>query len=162
MLALQESFDQVVYRHRGVMAPAITVGGTAGGLLALLAGAHPGLALLAAGGALGVGALVHTRSEFRFEAATRRVTGWRRAFRRTEHLELAFADIEGVQVEAIRGGPSAYRIVLQTPAGPVPLVPSHRSDPTVLKDARRIHAWLQAQGVAVPLHVDIPKPHTWP
>lgn len=160
MLALQESPHQLVYRYRGVMAPAIAVGGTASGFFALLAGAAPWLALLAAGCSAGLGAVVYARSEFRFEGSTQRVVGWRKAFRQTDRLELAFTDIQAVQVEALRGSQLAYRLVLQTPAGPVPLVATHRSDPTILKDAQRIHAWLLAQGVVVSLHADVPKPHS--
>lgn len=147
MLALQETPDQLVYRYRGVMAPALAVGGAASGLFALLAGSDPWLALLATGCSAWAARAVYAHSEFRFDGATRRVTGWRTAFRQTQRVELPFSDIQGVRIETVHGGHTAYRVALETPAGLVPLVATYRSDPTIRRDAQRIHAWLQAQGV---------------
>lgn len=112
MLTLQESPAQLGYRYRGVLVPAIAVGGTSSGLLA---GSDPWLALQATGCAVGAGSVAQADP----------------------------SSASSAQPDASLAGARRFagRSVLQAPAGPVPLGANHRSDPTVLKDARRIHAW---------------------
>jgi hypothetical protein len=80
-----------------------------------------------AGAALfGFGAFLTWRADrFIFEPQSRRVN-WIRAIRwREEKGSLPFSDISGVRLEmTARKNSGLWRIVLDTPAGPMPLVPS--------------------------------------
>ena len=94
--------------------------------------------------------VTYEKSELRFDETTRLVTGWRKHFRKTENFRIPLADIQSVTVET--SGSGAYRITLVTATGPVPLTRTYHSDYAVVKDAKRVHDWLNRHAVDVPFN----------
>lgn len=151
--ALSEKEQQLLYVFKGVLTPAMILGGVFLGLLLFIrTDNHTVLPLLAVGFVYWVDKHVFGQSAFRFDGTARVVHGWRTNFRKKAVFEIPFSDIQGLRVETSFGGEMrSHRIALITAAGPTPLTLSYKSGGVVAEDARRIQAWLKTQGVVVPL-----------
>lgn len=150
MLKFLEQQSRIVYYYQSLLSPTIVLGGFVIGLSVLLSSSGQTLwAMCAVCFSIWGASIVYDRSEFAFEASTRQVIGWRKSFRKTEIFKIPFAEISGVIVEAVRGGPTTYRITLSTADGFVPLVRTYQSKVTIIQDGIRIHAWLKRHGVDV-------------
>lgn len=149
MLQFTEDAQQFCLEYRSHVALAITLGGLAVAVLALVAGPQRLGAAVAVGFMAWASAVVYERSRACFDARTRRVQGVCQRFRQTQRFELPFADIAGLAVE--HTGQNRYRITLLTPSGAQPLLRTFAGDAAVREQALRLQAWLQRQGVSAPL-----------
>lgn len=148
MHKFHEHSHQIVYRYAGTMAPAAAAASTALGVVMLSYGQAGVLwALAVIIFSLGILAVGYDRSEFRFNAATREVTGWRKRFTHTETFRISFSELRAIDEEIVRGYPTTYRITLVTDDARVPLKRTYSSDHTTAEQAERIRAWFARHGV---------------
>lgn len=159
MPQFDETPDRLLYRNRDTWPLALAATGLSLGLLGLLKtqeGFDAWILWLLLLGAVACGLpMVYEPSEYRFDPVARCVKSGCQTLHPEQTVDTPFSDLQGVRVERRTGAVSGarYRIALMTSSGPVPLEAAYRRVSPVLQDAQRLHAWLQAQGVAVPLHV---------
>ena len=144
---------QLVYRFSSLLGPAIALPLASVSVLVVLFGSQGvWLALLGLVVSGWLTTVVFDRSEFRFDPQARRLTGWRKRFRREERFDIPFSDLFEVITEVQRARHVRYRPTLLTAAGFVPLARTFRRGRHVMDESLKVHAWLQRQGVEVPLH----------
>lgn len=145
--------QQLIYRFSSLLGPAMALSGTSVSLLVLfVGGSGVWLALLGLMLSGWCTTVAFDRSEFRFDPATQRITGWRKRFRQEERFDIPFSDLYEVLTEVQRGLHVRYRPTLLTATGFVPLAHTFRRGRSVMDESLKVHAWLQRHGVEVPLH----------